>query len=68
MIRNAALIQLLTPRETQVLKLLSTGISNKGCALQLGCSTRTVEAHRANIFKKLNVKNAVEMVMKIYVL
>ncbi|MDY3332095.1 MAG: helix-turn-helix transcriptional regulator [Pelistega sp.] len=55
----------LTPRELQVMWLISRGLSNKLCALQLGCSTRTIEAHRARIFKKLNVRNAVELVYKL---
>ncbi|MCQ9329268.1 LuxR C-terminal-related transcriptional regulator [Pelistega suis] len=52
----------LTPREIQVMWLISRGFPNKICAMKLGCSIRTIEAHRASIFKKLHVKNAVELV------
>lgn len=52
----------LTPREMQVMWLISRGLPNKICAMKLGCSIRTVEAHRASIFKKLHVRNAVELV------
>lgn len=55
----------LTPRELQVMWLISRGLSNKLCAVKLGCSIRTIEAHRARIFKKLEVRNAVELVYKL---
>lgn len=64
--RESNLFLLLTPREMQVMFLLSKGFSNKICAHKLGCSTRTVEAHRASIFRKLKVRNALEMVDKLY--
>lgn len=56
----------LTPRELQVMWLLSQGFPNKQCAERLGCSIRTVEVHRARIFNKLNVRNVLEMVLKLH--
>ena len=52
----------LTIREREVLKLLSEGKSSKEIAGLLFISTRTVEHHRANIMKKLNLKNITDLV------
>jgi DNA-binding CsgD family transcriptional regulator len=52
----------LTPRERDVLILLTSGASNKAAGRQLGISPRTVEVHRARIMEKLGAKNAVELV------
>ena len=51
----------LTDREKDVLKLILEGKLNKTIADELGISMRTVELHRANIFKKMNVHNAIEL-------
>ena len=47
----------LTPRERDVLLALSDGASNKIVAYRLNLSPRTVEMHRARMFKKLGVSN-----------
>lgn len=47
----------LTPRQTEVLKLLLDGQSNKQAANNLNLSESTVKAHIAAIFKVLNVAN-----------
>ena len=47
----------LTHRERQVLQLASTGYSNSKIAEQLEISRRTVEIHRSNLARKLNLKN-----------
>ena len=52
----------LTARETEVLKELMTGASNKEVAARLDLSTRTVEAHRAAIFNKLGVSSLVQAI------
>lgn len=52
----------LTARETEVLKELMTGASNKEVATRLDLSTRTVEAHRAAIFNKLDVSSVVQAI------
>ena len=46
----------LTPRERQVLEALAKGLPNKTIAYDLGISIRTVEVHRANLMKKLDVR------------
>jgi two-component system, NarL family, response regulator LiaR len=45
----------LTPRETDVLRLLGKGLANKRIALELGISERTVKTHVSSIFTKLGV-------------
>jgi two-component system response regulator FixJ len=47
----------LTPRERDVLEGLVAGQANKITAYKLGISTRTVEAHRANLTLKLGVRS-----------
>ena len=48
----------LTPRERVVLKLIAEGRQNKQIANYLTISVKTVEKHRANIMRKLNLHNA----------
>ncbi len=55
-------IEILTNREREVLKLIAEGYANKRIAKLLSISVRTVERHRLNIMKKLNVSNVVELV------
>ncbi len=52
----------LTTREKQVLKLVAEGKTSKIIAALLSISKRTVEHHRANIMKKLNVKNTAALI------
>jgi FixJ family two-component response regulator len=52
----------LTRREREVLELIAAGHSNKEAGRELGISPRTIEDHRANIMKKLNARNATELV------
>ena len=64
--RAFGLLQSLTPRESDVLNGLSIGASSKEISRELNISHRTVEIHRAAIFTKLNVKNAVGAVKTIF--
>ncbi|MEZ0498409.1 response regulator transcription factor [Sphingomonas sp. IW22] len=50
----------LTPREQEVLEGLANGLPNKTIAYDLGCSSRTVEVHRASLMAKLEVRNLSE--------
>ena len=52
----------LTPRETDVLRLLAKGNTNRQTAGLLGLSVRTVENHRANLLDKLGVVSRAEIV------
>lgn len=54
----------LTRREKEILRLVVDGKQNKEIAESTGKSVRTIETHRFNIMKKLNVNNAVDMVNK----
>lgn len=49
----------LTERERQVLAMIADGLTNKEVATRLNVSTRTVEAHREHIMRKLNVHSVV---------
>jgi DNA-binding NarL/FixJ family response regulator len=55
---NAAL----TPRESEVVKLLAEGKSNKEAASTLGVSTRTIESHRNHIMRKMNFASFSELI------
>ena len=52
----------LTPREKEVMQLVSQGFSSKEIAGKLFISRHTVESHRKHILHKLSVKNAPQMV------
>jgi two-component system response regulator NreC len=52
----------LTPRETDVLKLIVQGYTNRQVGEELGISVRTVEGHRANLLEKLGLRTRVELV------
>lgn len=47
----------LTPTEKEVLRLTALGLAAKEIACQRNCSTRTIEAHRQNIMRKLQAKS-----------
>jgi DNA-binding NarL/FixJ family response regulator len=52
----------LTPRERQVLKMVAEGRTSRDIAELLSISTRTVEHHRANLLKKLNIGNTADLI------
>jgi DNA-binding NarL/FixJ family response regulator len=52
----------LTPREREIVRLLSEGKSSPGIAAVLGSSPKTVDTHRSNIMRKLRVHTAGELV------
>lgn len=56
------LVKKLTDRELEILKLIAEGISNKQIGKMLHISSRTVDTHRSNILKKLEVKSNQELV------
>jgi two-component system, LuxR family, response regulator DctR len=51
----------LSTRERDVLQLLCSGLQNKVIADDLGIAIRTVEVHRARVFEKMGVQNAIEL-------
>jgi len=52
----------LTDREQEVLQLIASGYSNKEIASQLNISVKTVEAHKANSMRKLDLTSRMEIV------
>ncbi|HEV8440344.1 MAG TPA: response regulator transcription factor [Methylomirabilota bacterium] len=53
----------ITPRERQVIKLLTTGASNKEIANPLNVTERTVKAHLTAIFKKLGISGRLQLAL-----
>ncbi|MBL0710901.1 MAG: two-component system response regulator NarL [Colwellia sp.] len=58
---NVNIINSLTQREIENLKLISNGKSNKEIARKLGITEATVKVHNKNLFKKLGLKSRVEV-------
>lgn len=54
--------QVLTNREQEVLRLIAEGMPNKEVAKELSISVRTVEHHRLNIMRKLDVSNVAGLI------
>jgi two-component system response regulator NreC len=52
----------LTTREREVLRLLAEGNSAKKLAVLLGLSSKTVEAHKFNLMRKLDVHNMAQLI------
>lgn len=61
--RRALGKQTLTPRESQVIKLLAEGKSTKDVASLLNLSVKTAETHRSNIMGKLGLHSVSELVL-----
>ena len=55
-------IAALTPREREVFELVVRGKTNKQIANALGCTERTVKAHRQGVMKKMQVESLAELV------
>jgi DNA-binding NarL/FixJ family response regulator len=53
----------LTGREREVLKLLAEGKTVRAAATVLGLSSKTVDAHKFNLMRKLGIHNKAELVM-----
>ena len=62
-----AILSSLTARERQIVDYVAAGRANKVIAIDLGISLRTVEAHRARIFAKLNARNAMQLACRLCV-
>lgn len=55
-------MNVLSRRELDIVQLIKEGLSSKEIALRLDISLKTVEVHRYNILKKLNLKNTAALV------
>lgn len=51
----------LTNREQEILELIWSGLKNREIGQQLTISVKTVEAHRANMMKKVRVSNTAQL-------
>src|ERR1700738_726904 len=52
----------LSSREREVVQLVAEGRTNKEIATELGISVKTVDAHRTNIMRRLNIHSVTELV------
>jgi FixJ family two-component response regulator len=59
-----ALLETLTPREREILTLVSSGLMNKQIAAELGLAEITVKIHRGHIMKKMGSKSLADLVRK----
>lgn len=59
---SASQTEELTPREREVLTYIAEGLTNREIAHELIISVKTVDRHRENIMRKLNLHNRVELV------
>jgi FixJ family two-component response regulator len=55
-------VSALTPRERQVFDLVIRGSTNKHAARELGCTERTIKAHRHRVMAKMQVQSLAELV------
>jgi DNA-binding NarL/FixJ family response regulator len=51
-----------TTREREIIQLVAEGQSSKEAASTLGISVKTIEAHRANIMRKLHLRSVSDLV------
>jgi len=56
------LLDLLTPREFEVMQLVTRGMLNKQIAGELGMAEKTVKVHRGRVMQKLRVTSVAELV------
>lgn len=63
--RKPAAFGPLTAAEKRIARYLVNGFTSKEIALALSCSHRTVEVHRANMIRKMGVRNSFELVRKL---
>jgi len=59
---DASLLSKLTEREVEVLRAIARGLSNKEISEQLFVSHRTIDTHRQNIMKKLELRKVVGLI------
>ena len=59
-------LNLLTPRETEILNLLLTNHSNRQIEEKIFIDYETIRSHRKNIYRKLEVKTILDLVMTYY--
>ena len=60
--RRRQKLERLTPRERQVMDLVSAGRAHRDIAVQLGISPRTVEVYKSRLMEKLQARTIAELV------
>lgn len=55
-------MNMLTPRELEVARLIASGYTNKDAATKLNISVHTIQFHRSNVMSKLALKNTADLV------
>jgi two-component system response regulator NreC len=55
-------LDVLSPKEREVLRLIGEGLANRAIGEQLGLSTHTIETHRKHIMEKLDLHSTVDLV------
>lgn len=60
--RELMSLAVLTQREVEILKLVAEGLTNKEIGNQLFISHRTVDTHRTNLMKKLDINNVAGLI------
>jgi DNA-binding NarL/FixJ family response regulator len=59
------LLEPLTPRETEVMRLVAGGYSNREIGQALGAAEGTVKVHVSSILSKLGVRDRVQAVLRV---
>ncbi len=54
-------LDLLTPREREVLQLIAEGLTSKEISTRVGAALKTVESHRTNLIRKLDIHSIAEL-------
>lgn len=57
-----SLLDRLTPREFQVMELVTTGMLNKQVGAELGMAEKTVKTHRAHVMQKLGITSVADLI------
>jgi len=66
--RNQRSIPALTPRQQQILSLITDGFTSREIGKQLKISVQTVEVHRFNLMRRLDVRNVAQLIRQALVL
>ena len=65
---NQRSIPALTPRQQQILSLITDGFTSREIGKQLKISVQTVEVHRFNLMRRLDVRNVAQLIRQALVL
>lgn len=60
---SAVTVDVLTPREREVVTLLASGAKTKAVADTLGIAEKTADAHKSNLMRKIGVHNRAQLVL-----